>query len=87
MAVDLKALLALPREERMRLAETLLESAAPDELGASLREFASGLERTNHALELAIARLSAFDERLQRSRAEVREAVLLSGEAWPFPVR
>jgi hypothetical protein len=87
MAADLKALLALPREERMRLAETLLESAAPAELGALLREFASGLERTNHALELAIARLSAFDERLQRSRAEVREAVLLSGEAWPFPVR
>jgi hypothetical protein len=87
MAADLNALLALPHDERMKLAETLLESAAPPELGALLRDLASGLERTNHALELAIARLSAFDERLQRSRAEVREAVLLSGEAWPFPGR
>ena len=87
MAADLNALLALPHDERMKLAETLLENAAPPELGALLRDLASGLERTNHALELAIARLSAFDERLQRSRAEVREAVLLSGEAWPFPGR
>jgi hypothetical protein len=87
MAADLEELLALPPEERMKLAEALLASAAPAEIGALLRELARGLERTNHALELAIARLSAFDERLRRSRAEVREAVLLSGEAWPFPLQ
>jgi hypothetical protein len=87
MAADLNELLALPREERMRLAEALMESAAPTELGALLREFAAGLERTNRALDLAIARLIAFDERLQRSRAEVREAVLLSGDVWPFPLQ
>jgi hypothetical protein len=86
MAADLDELLALPREERMRLAEALLESAAP-EMGPLLKEFARGLKRTNRALDLAIARLMAFDERLQRSRAEVREAVLRSGETWPFPVR
>jgi hypothetical protein len=87
MAADLNELLALPREERMKLAEALMESAAPTEIGSLLREFAAGLERTNRALDLAIARLSAFDERLRRSRAEVREAVLRSGETWPFPVR
>jgi len=87
MAADLNELLALPREERMKLAEALMESAAPTEFGALLREFAAGLERTNRALDLAIARLIAFDERLRRSRAEVREAVLLSGEAWPFPLQ
>jgi hypothetical protein len=87
MAADLNELLALPPEERMRLAEVLMESAAPAEIGPLLQEFASGLERTNRALDMAIARLSAFEERLQRSRAEVREAVLLSGDAWPFPVR
>ncbi len=64
-----------------------MESVAPTELGPTLREFARGLERTNRALDLAIARLSAVDERIHRSRAEVREAVLRSGEAWPFPVR
>jgi hypothetical protein len=84
MTADLNELLALPREERMRLAEALMESAAPEEMGPLLREFASALKRTNRVLDLAIARSSAFDERLQRSRAEVREAVLRSGETWPF---
>lgn len=71
MPADLNELLALPSEERMKLAEALMESVAPTEIGPLLREFASGLERTNRALDLAIARLSAFDERIRRSRAEV----------------
>jgi hypothetical protein len=86
MAIDLNELLALPPEERMRLGEALLESAVPPDLGALLRDFVSALERTNRALELAIARLSVLDERLARSRAEVREAVLRDGDAWPFPL-
>jgi hypothetical protein len=84
MAIDLNELLALPPEERMKLGEALMESAAPPDIAALLRDFVGALERTNRALDLAIARLSAFDERLARSRAEAREAALLAGEAWPF---
>ena len=85
MAIDLNELLALPPEERMKLGEALMESTAPPDIAALLRDFVGALERTNRALDLAIARLSAFDERLARGRAEAREAVLSSGEAWPFP--
>lgn len=87
MAVDLHELLALPREERIQLAETLLESTAPPDIGPLLRQLVTGLERTNRTLDLAIARMIGFDERRRRARAEVREAVLLSREQWPFPVR
>lgn len=86
MAVDMNELLALPPEERIKLAETLMESAVPGDIAPLLRQFVSGLERTNRALDLAIARLSVFDERLRRARAEVREAVLSSGEKWPLPL-
>jgi hypothetical protein len=86
MAIDLDELLALPLQERMKLGERLLESAVPPDVAPLLQEFVSALERTTRALDLAIARLSALDERLARGRAEVREAVLSSGEAWPFPV-
>ena len=86
MAIDLDELLALPPEERVKLGEILMDSAVPNDLGPLLRDFVRSLERTTQALELAIARLSALDERLARGRAEVREAVLGSGEAWPFPV-
>jgi hypothetical protein len=84
MTIDLNELLALPVEERMRIGEALMESAVPPDISALLREFVSSLERTTHALDLAIARLSALDERLARGRAEVREAVLRSGEALPL---
>ena len=84
MAINLDELLALPLEERMKLGETLMESAVPRDIGPLLRDFVSALERTTRALDLAIARLTALDERLARARAEVREAVLSSGEAWPF---
>ena len=87
MAIDLNELLALPREERMKLGETLMESAVPPDIAPLLQSFASSLERTHRALDLAIARLSALDERLAHARAEAREAALLSGEAWPFVLR
>jgi hypothetical protein len=86
MSVELSELLALPKEERLRLAEMLMEGTVPPDIGPLLRDFVGSLERTNRALDLAIARLSALDERLARGRAEVREAVLTSGEGWPFPV-
>jgi hypothetical protein len=82
--VDVSELLALPPEERVELAELLMESTLPPDIALLLRDFVGALERTNRALDLAIARLSAFEERLARGRAEVREAVLSSGEAWPF---
>jgi hypothetical protein len=84
MAIDLDELLALPLEERMKLGEMLMDGAVPPDIGPLLREFVSALERTTSALDLAIARLSALDERLARARVEAREAVLSSGEAWPF---
>ena len=86
MAIDLNELLALPLEERMKLVEMLLGSEVPPDIGPLLRDFVSALERTTRAVDLAIARLIALDERLAQGRAEVREAVLRSGEAWPFPV-
>lgn len=70
----------------MKLAETLMESAIPPDLGPLLRDFVTRLERTNRILDVALERLSSFDERLERSRAEVREAVIRSGEVWPFPL-
>ena len=84
MAIDLDELMALPLEERMKLGEMLMDGAAPPDIGPLLRDFVSALERTTRALDLAIARLSALDERLARSRAGAREAALSSGEAWPF---
>jgi len=86
MAIDLDELLGLPLEERMKLGEMLMDSAVPPDIGPLLRDFACALERTTRALDLAIARLSALDERLAQGRAAVREAVLRSGEAWPLPV-
>jgi hypothetical protein len=86
MAIDLDELLAVPLEERMKLGEMLMDSAAPPDIGPLLRDFVSALERTTRALDLAIARLSALDERLAQGRAKVREEVLSSGDAWLFPL-
>ena len=61
-----------------------MDSEVPPDIGPLLRDLVSALERTTRALDLAIARLSALDERLARSRAEAREAALSSREAWPF---
>jgi len=85
MTVDLRELLALPYEERERLAEALVESTVPRDLGPLLREYVCGLEATNRALESALERLSHLDERLERARAEAREQVLRSGVRLPPP--
>ena len=86
MAVKLSELLALPLEEREKLAEALMESTVPPDIGPLLHDFVAGLERTNQALEAVLARFSTLDERLERSRAEERENVMRSGEVWPFPL-
>lgn len=86
MAVNLTELLALPREERIKLAETLMESAAPSDMQPLLRDFVERMERTNRALEVALERMKALDGRIEIDRAEVREAVRRSGESWPFPL-
>jgi len=86
MAVNLAELLALPRKERMKLAETLMESTVPPDIGPLLRDLAARLERTNRKLDQTFERLSGLDERLERSRASVRDAVIRSGQVWPFPL-
>jgi hypothetical protein len=86
MAVNLAELLALPMEERTKLAEALLDSVARAELEPLAREFIERTKRTNAALDAAIARLERFDDEIERQRAEVREAVMCSGEIWPFPL-
>lgn len=84
MAVDLSELLALPAEERMKLAEALLTSVAPSDLGPLVLEFIDRAERTNRALDLTIRRFEELEEILARDRAEARESVLRGGEDWPF---
>jgi len=79
-------LLALPREEREKLLEALMENTVPADIPPLLREFVASTERTNRALEVALERLSRLDETIVRNRAEVREAVRKSGEVWPFPL-
>ena len=86
MAVDLTELLALPRSERIKLAETLMESTAPSDMEPLLREFIERMERTNHALEAALERMESLDAEIEFDRARVREAVLRSGDTWPFPL-
>ena len=86
MVVNLSELLALPIEERTKLAEALLDSVARAEIKPLARELAERARRTNAALDAAISRLDHFDEELERNRAEVREEVLRSGESWPFPL-
>jgi uncharacterized protein Yka (UPF0111/DUF47 family) len=86
MAVNVTELLALPREERERLLEALMETTVPADIPPLLREFVARTERTNHALETALERLGRLDETIERNREEVREAVRQSGEVWPFPL-
>jgi len=84
MAVDLSELLALPAEERLRLAEALLTSVVPADLGPVIVEFIERAERTNRALDATIRRFENLDETLAGDRAEVRESVLRASEEWPF---
>lgn len=82
MSVDLSELLALPREERLKLAEALFESTAPADIGRLLREFVTRMARTNQALNDLHERFSRLDETLERNRAEVRDAALRSRTVW-----
>ena len=84
MAIDLSELLALPADERLKLAATLRESAAPVDIGPLLRDFVIRTEHANHLLQTVLDRLSQLDETIERNRAEVREATQRSGEDGPF---
>ena len=86
MAVNVTELLALPREEREKLLEALMETTVPADIPPLLREFIARTERTNRALEVALDRLERLEETIERHRAEVRAAVRESGEVWPFPL-
>ena len=86
MAVNVNELLALPPDERVRLAELLMESTVPPDIGPLLRDLVASLERTNRTLEAALERRSTFDEKIERGRAAAREAVIRSGDVWPFSV-
>jgi hypothetical protein len=85
MAITVTDVLALPREERERLLEALMETTIPADIPALLREFVERTERTNRKLEAALG-LRCLDETIERNRAEVREAVRRSGDVWPFPL-
>jgi len=84
MAVNLSDLLALPEEERLRLAEALWESLELEELEPLAKRFIESVRRTNRALDATIGRLDHFDETLERNRNDVRAAVRRSAEEWPF---
>ena len=84
MAVDLAELLALPAEERLKLAEALWTSVAPADVLLLAAEFIERGERINHALDATLNRLENLDAVLARDRAEARDAALRSGENWPF---
>ncbi len=83
MAVNVNDVLALPREEREKLLEALMETTVPVDIPPLIREFVTRTERTNRALEAVLERLSHLDETIERNRAEVREAVRQSGDVWP----
>lgn len=84
MAVNLSELLALPPEERLRLADALWSSVAPADLGPLVVEFIERAERINRALDASIRRFEELDETLARDRAEVRGSVIRAGEEWPL---
>jgi len=84
MAVDLSELLALPAEERLRLAEALWSSVAPRDLAPLIMEFIERAERINRALDATHRRFEELDETLASDRAQVRESVLRAGEEWHF---
>jgi hypothetical protein len=86
MSINVNDVLALPREEREKLLEALMETTVPSDIPPLVREFVVRTERTNRLLEAALERLSRMDETIERNRAEVREAVRQSGDRWPFPL-
>jgi hypothetical protein len=80
MAVNVTELLALPREEREKLLEALMETTVPADIPPLSTRVRRPYGTTNCALEIALARLSRLDETIERNRAEVREAVRKSGD-------
>jgi hypothetical protein len=84
MAVNLAELLALPSDQRLELAEVLLESAVPEDIGPMLRDLVTRLERTSQALDELHGRFGRLDETLVHNRAVVREAVLREHMIRPF---
>jgi hypothetical protein len=86
MAVTVTDILALPREEREKLLEALMETTIPADIPSLLREFVSRTEQSNLALESALDRLGGLDETIERNRAEVRAAVRRPQESWSFPL-
>jgi hypothetical protein len=84
MAVNLAELLALPSEQRLKLAEVLLESAVPEDIALMLRDLVTRLERTSRVIDQLHGRFGRLDETLLRNRAEVREAVLREHTIRPF---
>jgi hypothetical protein len=84
MAISLSELLGLPLEERMKLAEALLDSVAPADLEPLVKEFVAQVDKTNQLLDATIRRLEHLDEELERNRAEVREEVLKAHEERAF---
>ena len=86
MAVNVTEILALPREEREKLLEALMETTVPSDIPPLMREFVARTERANRALEVVIERLSRLDESIERNRSEIREQVRQSGDVWPFPL-
>jgi uncharacterized membrane protein YccC len=84
--VNLSDLLALPADERLRLAEALWASVAPEDLEPLARQFIERVARTNEALDATLRRLETLDETLERDRAGVREATRRAAQVWPFAV-
>jgi hypothetical protein len=85
MAVNMVELLALPLDQRIKIAEALVESAVPPDFEALLREFTVGLRETNRLLQSTLERFAHVEDEVKRDRVDVREAVMRSGESWPFP--
>lgn len=86
MAVDLSELLALPDDERLRLAEALIESTVPADIAPLLRELVTRLAHTNQALDELHKRFGRLSATLENNRTQAREAVLRSGAVWPPPL-
>ena len=80
---DIRALTAAEKEQLLSILISELDVPA-DELSSLARELITATERAGKALNAAVSRLENLDEELERSRIEAREAVLRSGEEWPF---
>ena len=80
---DIRALTAAEKEELLDVLMSELD-VPTEELALLAKELISATERAGKALDAAVSRLENLDEELKRGRIEAREAVLRSGEEWPF---